>query len=207
MKKKKIENIISFILVGMLCTGMFGIFSQLSNSFSDDFIEDTIVGSSGEYTSFYLTHEKKNIYRDTNMTFTANKDYRFDVKYTFDFLYSEKPTYNVKIISNAKNNAFQFTVNGESQFYLDGIDFSQAFSLQKYDSFFVFEVSKDLTLEAVLSTVYGGKTVEAPLLSVFENPYLFTLVVSSYDEKVVYNIDFTFVPIEGFLLNYNKVVL
>ena len=199
MKKKNIENLISFVLVFMLCVGAFGLFSQFFDGVSDELSEG--------YSSFYLTHEEKSIYCDTAMTFKINKEYRFDVNYTSSFSeVDEDIDYNVKIVSNAKNNAFQFTVNGANHVYLDGLDLSKAFSLEKYDTFFVFRISDELNLETILQTVYEGKTVTAPLMSSFTNPYLFTLVVSSYDENFVYNIDFTFVNIEDFSLNNDVVV-
>ena len=181
MNKKSIEKIISTILVLMLCVGFFGIISQFTNGFQEDF------------KTFYVTYKTEKItVKNTKRVLGVDETHRFDVVYMFEFEETESPDYSVKIISNAtKESAFTFTVDGETKTYTDGIDLSKAFDLKKEASFFTFTISKDESLQTVLQKVYGG-TVEVSKMSDIENPYLFTLVVSSYDESVVYNIDFGF---------------
>ena len=198
MNKKNTEKIISAILVVVLCICVFGMFSQFTNGFKDGF------------KTFYITYKNEKILsKNTKHVFKINEANRFDVTYVFSFLYEDEgreTDYSVKVISNTEeSNVFNFTVNGETKTYEQNVDLSKAFTIDKRDSYFVFTIPEDTSLKSILQTVYGG-VVESPKISDFENPYLFTLVVSSYDESVVYNMDFTFSNYEGIIINLHKVV-
>ena len=183
MNKNTIAKAISALLVLLLCVGIIAVIAQFMNGFQE------------EFKTFYLTYKNENIMSaNTKRFFEPGEEHRFDVTYTFEFVdENEKPQdYNVKIVSNVdEGNEFTFTVDGETKKYTDGMDLSKAFSLKKQDTYFVFTIPEKATLQSILHSIYGG-TVVAPDLSDFENLYLFALVVSSYDESVTYNIDFSF---------------
>lgn len=198
MNKKSTGMILFTILILMLCIWVFGIFSQFTNGFE------------GNLKAFYLTYKgEKILTENTKRIFKINEANRFDVTYVFDYLYEDEGCdsyYNVSVISNtSEGKAFNFTVNGETKTYEQNVDLSKAFTLEKHESFFVFTIPENSSLETILQTVYGGN-VESPKISDFEDPYLFTLVVSLYDGSVTYNVDFTFSNYEGVMINLHKVV-
>ena len=193
MNRKTIEKVISVFLAFMLCIGIFGIISQFTNEAGKDF------------KSFYITYKNEKIAdKNSQLIFDWTKKQRFDIAYTFEFLGQDEKAkdYDVKILSKADSNSeFTFTVDGETQTYKSGIDLSEVFSLDKKSTYFVFKAPEGASLQAVLQNLYPG-TVEAPKLHSLENPYIFTLIVTSYDKSVVYNIDFSFSPVvEGLVLN------
>ena len=198
MNGKTIEKVISIFLTFMLCIGLFGIISQFTNEVVKD------------YKSFDITYKNEKIAdKNPRLIFDWTEKQRFDVAYTFDFLGQDEKAkdYDVKILSKIEpDSEFTFTVDGETQTYKSGIDLSKAFSLEKQATYFVFKAPEGASLQAVLQNLYSG-TVEAPKLNSLKNPYVFTLIVMSYDKSVVYNIDFSFYPVvEGLVLNRNEVI-
>lgn len=182
MNKKNITKAITSVLLLLLLVGVIGIIAHFTNGFKEDF------------KTFYVTYADEDIMStNSKLNLPRGDDYRFDVTYTFEFVDENEKSqdYNVKIVSNVdEGNEFTFTVDGETKKYTDGMDLSKAFSLKKQDTYFVFTIPEKATLQSILHSIYGG-TVVAPDLSDFENSYLFSLVVSSYDESVTYNIDFS----------------
>ena len=115
------------------------------------------------------------------------------VKYIFDAVTGENNDYSVEIKPNGN---FDYTVDGGTYAWSDVTGLAEAFKLNKRDGGFTFEVPADSA--AVLKALYPGKTVTAPNGSALADPYIYELVVASYNEKIVYKIDFAIVlPVEG----------
>ena len=114
--------------------------------------------------------------------------HRFDVKYTFDTGNSEPKDYNVKVIPNAERD-FDFTVDGERYLYSKEDDLTAAFGLNKQDTYFELVIPEDFSLQYVLQSCYPGIDIRIPKEAESGNAYPYTLVISSYNESVVYRID------------------
>ena len=109
--------------------------------------------------------------------------------------------YNVKIVPNGKIQ-LSFKADGKQYSYADAKELTGAFNLKKEKSAFTLTMPKELTLKGVLEKVYS-KTVEV------DEPhgFLYTLVVSSYNEKITYKINFGIsINVEGIELDKNGIV-
>lgn len=124
---------------------------------------------------------------DSKLHLVEGQTHRFDVKYTFDAGNAEPKDYNVKVIPNAERD-FDFTVDGERYLYSKEGDMTAAFGLNKQDTYFELVLPEDFALQYALQSCYPGKEVIVPEEAEQGNPYPYTLVVSSYNESVTYNI-------------------
>lgn len=198
-KTNTIAKIITSILILLLLVGSLGFIFRFTNGFQEDF------------KSFYLTHEGKNIVAtNSEMCFLSGEEYRFDVNYVFEFLDEGEEVstdYSVKIVPNVDEETdFTFTVNGEDVKYSSITDLTSGFNLDKQEEYFTFSIPENASLASILQVFYG-EAVEAPNDEDFENLYLYTLVVSSYNERVTYYIDFMIEPYaNGIRLNEYWVV-
>ena len=171
-------KIIGIILVLLLVAGLVAVIYKFTNGFNEDF------------KTFYVEHEGKQILSENSeMTFTKGKTYRFDVKYTFDTEQSETKDYIVEIVPNAEQD-FEYLVDGEPYLYSKTGDLSAAFSLRKQATHFEITLREDMTIQSALETVYPGQQVEVPETAADENPFPYTLIVSSYNGNVSYRIAF-----------------
>ena len=83
---------------------------------------------------------------------------------------------------------------------------TNVFQIDKQDTYFTLTLPEDISLEKVLESVYE-KDVEVPNDVEATESYLYTLVVSSYDESVTYHIDFSFyIGVTGVTLDKSEVV-
>ena len=171
-------KIIGIILVLLLAAGLVAVLYKFTNGFNEDF------------KTFYVEHDGEQILSaDSETTFTEGKTHRFDVKYTFDTQQSETRDYSVEIVPNAEQD-FEYLVDGETYLYSKAGDLSAAFSLKKQKSYFEITLREDMTIQSVLETVYPGQQVEVPETAADENPFPYTLIVSSYNGNVSYRIAF-----------------
>lgn len=174
---KTVAKIIGYVLVLLLIAGAIGLAYRFTNGFNEDF------------KTFYIEYGGKQILTaESKMTLKKDKTYRFDVKYTFDKTDSEPKGYGVKILPNMTRD-FDFTVDGEKYLFSKVGEITGAFDIRKDKTYFELTLPKDLSLESVLSKVYG-KPVTVPSDAEMNNPCPYKLVISSYNEKVVYNILF-----------------
>ena len=181
MNKAKITKIITSVLLALLLLGTVGLIAHFMNGFREDF------------KTFYVTYEGEDILSEkSSLELPRGEEHRFDVTYIFEDLdeATEPKGYSVEVVSNVeKGNEFEYTVDGEKITYMDGMYLTKAFQIDKQDTYFTLTLPEDISLEKVLESVYG-KDVEAPKDEACEDPYLYTLVVTSYDESVRYYIDF-----------------
>ena len=188
-------KIIGIILVLLLAAGLVAVIYKFTNGFNEDF------------KTFYVEHEGKQILSENSeMTFTKGKTHRFDVKYTFDTQQSETRDYSVEIVPNAEQD-FEYTVDGETYLYSKAGDLSSAFSLKKQKSYFEITLREDMTIQSVLETVYPGQQVEVPETAADENPFPYTLIVSSYNGNVSYRIAFDLgTDVTGITLDPSQII-
>lgn len=182
MNKNKIVKAISVLLVFLLCVGIFAMVAKFTNGFTEDF------------KTFYVTYNGKKLFSFDNQFFLEREEeHRFDVTYVFEFLDDDEDPnreYSVKIIPNVDDKTdFTFTVDGDEYAYSEVGELTKGFLLDKQDTYFVLSVTNDTCLESVLEGVYG-KDVDTPKDEYCPSPYLYTLVITSYDESITYFIDF-----------------
>ena len=175
---KTVAQVIAYVALALVLVVAVGLIYKFTNGFNEDF------------KTFYIEYDGKQILTaDSKMSFNNSKTYTFNVKYTFDTEKSEPKDYNVKIIPNVERD-FDYTVNGEKYLYSKTGELTSAFGLVKEQTQFSITISDKFNLQKVLQAVNGGKNTAVPEDAENNNPYPYRLVVSSYNEKVVYNIDF-----------------
>lgn len=173
-------KIIGYGLVLLLVAAAIGFAYKFTNGFNEDF------------KTFYIEYGGRQILTTENkMTLKKGEKHRFGVKYTFDKDDAEPKDYKVKIVPNMTRD-FDFTVNGEKYLFSKVGDLTAAFEIEKSETFFELNLPDTLTFGEVLKKAYNGKTVSLSSDAVRNNPYPFRLQISSYNEKVTYNIDFAF---------------
>lgn len=175
-KGQTAAKVIGVILVLLLLAGIVAVIYRFTNGFNEDF------------KTFYVEYDGEQILTaDSKLHLVEGQTHRFDVKYTFDAGNAEPKDYNVKVIPNAERD-FDFTVDGERYLYSKEGDMTAAFGLNKQDTYFELVLPEDFALQYALQSCYPGKEVIVPEEAEQGNPYPYTLVVSSYNESVTYNI-------------------
>ena len=175
-KGKTAAKIIGIILVLLLLAGLVAIIYKFTNGFNEDF------------KTFYVEYGGEQILTtESEMHLTSGNTHRFDVKYTFDTENTEPKGYNVKVVPNAQRD-FDFMVDGERYLYSKQGDMTAAFGLKKSDTYFELVIPEDFSLEYALQSCYPDKEVIVPEEAVGTNAYPYMLVISSYNDSVVYHI-------------------
>ena len=175
-KGQTAAKVIGVILVLALLAGLVAVLYKFTNGFNEDF------------KTFYVEYGGKQILTtESEMHLTSGNTHRFDVKYTFDTENAEPKGYNVKVVPNAQRD-FDFTVDGERYLYSKQGDMTAAFGLKKSDTYFELVIPEDFSLEYALQSCYPGKEVVVPEEATDANAYPYMLVISSYNDSVVYHI-------------------
>ena len=173
-------KIIGYGLVLLLIAAAIGFVYKFTNGFNEDF------------KTFYVEYGSRQILTTENkMTLNTGDIHRFNVKYTFDKEDAEPKDYKVKIVSNMTRD-FDYTVDGERYLFSKLGNLTDVFDIKKSDTYFELHLPDGLTFSKVLMAAQGGKSINVPTDALTSNPYPFRLQISSYNEKVTYNIDFTF---------------
>ena len=194
-KIRTVATVLAYIAVALVLVAVVGLVYRFTNGFNEDF------------KTFYIEQDGKQILSSSStMSFKADTTYRFDVKYTFDTEQSEPKDYSVKVMPNAGRD-FDFTVDGERYLYSKQGELSVAFSLNKQDTYFEISTQKETSLQNVLQSCYPDKEVVVPKEAEESNAYPYTLVVASYNESVVYEIDFCVgVKVTGVTLDPSEII-
>lgn len=194
-KGKTIATVIGYVLVVVILVTVVGLIYRFTNGFNEDF------------KTFYIEYDGNQIFTtDSKMSLDTGTTYRFDVKYTFDTENSEPKDYSVKVIPNVERD-FDFTVDGERYLFSKEADLTSAFDLKKQDTYFEITISSDFCLRYVLQSCYPGQEVVVPDEAEIGNTYPYTLVVSSYNDSVVYKIDLSVgVDVIGVTLDQTEIV-
>ena len=178
------------IAVLALIAGAIAVIYKYTNGFNEDF------------KTFYVEHNGKQILTtDSKMEFEPNTEYRFDVKYTFEKSDAKPLDYNVKIIPNATYD-FDFTAEDKRYKYSKAKELTQAFTVDKQDTFFTVSFTQEQMLAKILGNIYGTDKVIVPSDLDDKLPMPYALAVSSYNDSVKYNIRFC---IKGVSNNGNEV--
>lgn len=165
--------LISALVIIAVIAAVIGIVYRFTNGFNEDF------------KTFYLERDGEQILMsDTETEFRNGQAYRYEVKYTFDSGDAESKGFSVKVMPNI-DLAFSFTAGGKQYSYADAKELTDAFDIVKEDTAFTISFPAKFSLKSVLEKVYG-KEVEVDE----RGGHLYTLVVSSYNDRVTYNIDF-----------------
>ena len=175
-KGKTAAKIIGIILVLLLLAGLVAIIYRFTNGFNEDF------------KTFYVEYDGEQILTtESEMHLVSGNTHRFDVKYTFDTENAEPKGYNVKVVPNAQRD-FDFMVDGERYLYSKQGDMTAAFGLKKSDTYFELVIPEDFSLEYALQSCYPDKEVIVPEGADTGNLQPYMLVISSYNDSVVYHI-------------------
>ncbi len=194
-KGKTAAKIIGIILVLLLLAGLVAIIYKFTNGFNEDF------------KTFYVEYGGEQILTtESEMHLTSGNTHRFDVKYTFDTENTEPKGYNVKIVPNAQRD-FDFTVDGERYLYSKQDDMTAAFGLKKSDTYFELVIPEDFSLEYALQSCYPGKEVVVPEEAEEANACPYMLVISSYNDSVVYHIALSVgAEVTGVILDPSQII-
>lgn len=188
-KKISLTSTILYIVFVLL---LFGVVAFLW-TFTD--------GGQAELKTFYIEHQGKRITSSTSeVVLYPNKKAQFDVKYLTVNLDETTEDFKVEIkpIVNADTN-FSFTANGTITSFnaLKDTDFSDYFSLEKGDGYFVITPPENFTVEDAICFAYSTQEVEF-VTKIDNSKTYFKLVVSSQDGKSVYEINLNpYVKVQG----------
>ncbi len=177
--RRAIRSIVGIALLAALVFGVVMIY-RFTNGFNEDF------------KTFYLINGGERIVAaESVMTFERGAENEFGVRYTFDTKKSQAKDYNVRIIPNGKAD-FEYYVEGRKTAWKGEKDLTKLFSVKKAEKSFTLTVAADTTFERVLREYYAGKELDVSGAAEYgkESPYLYDLVVSSYNDGVVYHIRF-----------------
>lgn len=177
---KTFAKIIGYGFVVLLFALILGFTYKYTNGFNEDL------------KTFYIEYGGKQILTtETKMVLKKDAVHRFGVKYTFDKDDSEPKGYKVKIVPNMTRD-FDFTVDGEKYMFSKVGELTAIFGTFKKGTYFELYVPESLSFHEVLRKAYNGRTATIPEDAEVNNPYPFRLQVSSYNDKITYNIDFSF---------------
>lgn len=175
--KNKFAKFLSYLALLLIVVALVGFFAFFTNDFTD------------EFKTFYVENNGQILSDNNEIAIPCGEDIRFDCKYTFGFL-SKKETkgFNVKVIPNITDETdFDFTVDGQPYSYSGEKDLSGLFNITKNDNAFSINIPKGTTMQSLLSSIYSDKVVIVPDTVIMNKPY-FSIVISSYNDKVSYNI-------------------
>ena len=192
---KIVAKVIGVILVLLLLAGLVAIIYKFTNGFNEDF------------KTFYVEYGGEQILTtESEIHLVSGNTHRFEVKYTFDTENAEPKGYNVKVVPNAQRD-FDFTVDGERYLYSKQGDMTAAFGLKKSDTYFELSLPEDFSLEYALQSCYPGKEVIVPEEAADANAYPYMLVISSYNDSVVYHIALSVgAEVTGVILDPSQII-
>ena len=175
---RTLAKILGYSLVIIFVIAIIGFAYKYTNGFNEDL------------KTFYIEHNGKQILTTENkMTFEKESVHRFEAKYTFDKDDAEPKGYKVKIVPNMTRD-FDYTVDGKKYLFSKVGDLTSAFEIIQHDTFFELYIPEGLSFSEILKKAHNGYIVSVSIDVLADNPYPFRLQISSYNEKVIYNIDF-----------------
>lgn len=174
---KTIAKAVCAIAAIALVVAVIAVIYKYTNGFNEDF------------KTFYIQHNGENILSEkTKTTLTENTTERFDVRYTFDGNDGKAKDYSIKIVPNVTAD-FEFTAGDETYVFSKVKDLTSAFDIDKQPTYFEITLPNEFTLLKVLSNLHESE-VALPDNAEATNVYPYTLIVSSYNGKVTYYIEF-----------------
>ena len=173
---KTFAKITGCLLAVLFLAAVLGFAYKYTNGFNEDL------------KTFYIEYNgKKILSTQTAVELESGKTHTFGVKYTFDKEDAEPKDYSVKIVPHMTKD-FDYTADGERYLFSKITDLTGAFKIDKKDTSFDIAIPEVLSLKTLLSAYHNGANIEIGQSAIENNPNPFTLVISSYNGKVVYNI-------------------
>lgn len=171
------KNIISLSLAVLILFGIVaGVWIYL----------DRTNGGTDTFKTFTLELDGHRIKTEKTSTKLSPGKHTASVGYLFEDITGDNYGFDVHF-KPKEYVKFDYTVNGGAYPWSDLETLDEAFSLDKQEDGFTYTVPEGLG--TVLGKLHEGRiTCPAELPN---DGYIYTLVVSSYNEKVVYTIDFT----------------
>lgn len=150
-------------------------------------------GFNESFKTFCITYGGEDIVAANSTMYFQEDEVRFDVRYMFDFTTDEVKDYNVHI--ETVGEPFEFIKDGERALWTSGRDVTEVFELKKQPTYFTFKFSEKREIAGFLTQMYRGSECSVIYESMDKRKEaqvspLFRLVVSSYNDKVTYTIDF-----------------
>ncbi len=175
-------------LVGLLVLALVAGIIAVVYKYTDGFNED--------FKTFYVEHDGKQILTEnTTMTFEADIKQSFIVKYTFDGKDETPRDYSVKVITNTATD-FEYSVEDKRCLYSKASELTEAFGIEKGKTSFTMSLTKGMNIQNVLRKSHSSNDVIVPKAAEeIEFPYV--LVISSYNDKVKFNIKFGITGTDG----------
>lgn len=184
MRKKTVNiiiKVVSAILILALLVAGIALIYRYTNGFNEDF------------KTFYLEYNGEKILQsESELSFTHGTEATFRVGYTFD-VGEKSREYSVKVVPN-EAESFDYTVGDYSLTWgttVETEDLSEFFSLKKDESSFTLTFPVGMTAETLLQSLYPGQEVTVADDDSLSMKTLYTLVVSSYNEKITYAVNFS----------------
>lgn len=145
-------------------------------------------GGNEELKTFELRHDGETIVQATSTAeFAVDSTERYDVGYLLDT--SKEPRdYSVKIVANGAEDFTYRSGETSCSWKSTKEDFSAYFGLVKFSDHFTLQIPATYSLERAIGSVYGTSIEQ---VTADRAAPLFTLVVSSYNEKYTYRIHFS----------------
>lgn len=173
-------NTVVMLFIVLLLLGVVGFFAFFTNGFTSDF------------KTFYVLCDNQTILNDkSDYGLYFNREYRFDVRYTFGFMQKEdeKLGYHVQVVPHATaETEFEFIANGQNYKYSAETDLTQGFDITLYEDYFTFTANKDLP--EILSDLHLGSPVTGVPNAIDSGKNYFTLLIYSEDKSTKLSIDF-----------------
>lgn len=172
--KSSLWSILLWILLALLAIGAVVMLLKFTNGGNEDF------------KTFYVTYNGKMITASESNMALEGGEHKFGVKYTFD-LASDPKDFDVYVAANPDSN-FEFMTDDFTRGWRSEQDLGEIFGLKKESDGFSITIPEKFTVYSALQTLYPNQVITVPETELPK--YLYTIVVSSYNEKVVYHLNF-----------------
>lgn len=178
MRKSKIINFFSYIILLLAIIAVFGFVFKFTSGFKTDF------------TTFYVTVNGEDVMTSKGgYIIMPDTPLSVDVKYTFGFANDELKGYSVKIVPNVDTGKnFSYIVDNEKYAFYGIEDLSNGFEINQGDESFTIK-PKGPTLTDFFTVIYG-RYVFVDDSCGYED--MFSLLVTSYDGEATVRLDFSF---------------
>ncbi len=170
-------KIIAIIAVVLVLVIAIGFVFKFTNGFTRDF------------STFYVSVDENDIMNSADGYYmTSGKPLNVQVKNALTDDYSEIE-YKVKVIPNAvEDKDFDFVLDGEKYSFQMEKDLTKAFEIKRGEDGSFSVTPKGNTLTELLQAVYEDSEIENCDVAAYKD--MFTLVISTEDEKFAIKIDF-----------------
>lgn len=159
-------------------------------------------GFTSEFKTFYVEINGKEIMTNASgYEMTENEPLTVNVKYT---LTDQAQGYSVKVVPNAlEGKDFDFKLDEDVYSYQAEKDLTDGFVIERSETSFTITPKGGIT--DILQAIYPNNVVEDCRDYAYEN--MFTLVISSYDEKSSVTVNFS-IPekLSGIELDKSKII-